>query len=268
MATTALHLSGDPEADALLSKDPLALLVGMVLDQQIPLERAFAAPAELARRLGAPYDAASLASMDPGDLAAAFSARPALHRFPGSMAARVQALCTAIVEQYDGDAATVWTGARDGADLLARVKELPGFGEQKARIFVALLGKQLRVRPKGWEKVSSPFGEPGSFRSIADIVDARSLATVRAYKQEMKAAAKASAAKEPDKASTAKASTTRPGAAKTGSAKATATKAGAAKPGAGKAGAATAGGAKSSSAKAGVAKSNAATRGKAAASRR
>ena len=187
MAARKLHLSGDRDADALLSKDPLALLIGMVLDQQIPLERAFAAPAELANRLGGPYDAASLAAMDPDELVAVFSARPALHRFPGSMAARVQALCVAVVEQYGGDASRVWRDAQDGKELLAAVKALPGFGEQKARIFVALLGKQLGVRPKGWEQASSPFGEPGSFRSIADIVGAESLANVRAFKQQMKA---------------------------------------------------------------------------------
>ena len=190
MAARHLHLSGDPDADALLSKDPLALLIGMVLDQQIPLERAFAAPAELARRLGGSYDAASIAAADPDELAALFAARPALHRFPGSMAARVQDLCVTIVEEYGGDASRVWRDAPDGRALLAAVKALPGFGDQKARIFVALLGKQLGVRPKGWEQAASPFGEPGSFRSVADIVDAESLASVRAFKQQMKAAAK------------------------------------------------------------------------------
>src|SRR6185437_1627539 len=115
--------------------------IGMVLDQQVPLERAFAAPAELAKRLGGPYDATQLAGMDPAELSAVFSIRPALHRFPGSMAARVQALCVAIVDQYDGDAANVWRGVTDADELLARVRALPGFGEQKARIFVALLGK-------------------------------------------------------------------------------------------------------------------------------
>ncbi|HUZ08660.1 MAG TPA: HhH-GPD-type base excision DNA repair protein [Acidimicrobiales bacterium] len=190
MAARKLHLSGDRGADALLSKDPLALLIGMVLDQQIPLERAFAAPAELARRLGGAYDATSLAAMDPDELGAVFAARPALHRFPGSMAARVQALCVVVVDQYGGDASRVWRDAPDGKALLVAVKALPGFGEQKARIFVALLGKQLGVRPKGWEQASSPFGDPGSFRSIADIVDPESLAGVRAFKQQMKAAAK------------------------------------------------------------------------------
>jgi uncharacterized HhH-GPD family protein len=195
MAAPKLHLSGDRQADALLSKDPLALLIGMVLDQQIPLERAFAAPAELASRLGGPYDAARLAGMDPDTLAAVFSTPPALHRFPGSMAARVQALCAVVVDRYGGDASRVWRDAPDASQLLSNVKELPGFGEQKARIFVALLGKQLGVRPEGWEAASSPFGDPGTFRSIADIVGPESLAEVRAFKQQMKAAAKGGAGK-------------------------------------------------------------------------
>jgi uncharacterized HhH-GPD family protein len=194
MPAHKLHLSGDRAADALLSKDPLALLVGMVLDQQIPLERAFAAPAELARRLGGPYDAASLAAMPPDELVAVFSVRPALHRFPGAMAGRVQALAQSVVEDYDGDASKVWKDASSGKELLANVKALPGFGEQKARIFVALLGKQLGVRPEGWEAASSPFGDPGTFRSIADIVDADSLASVRAFKQQVKAAARSTPA--------------------------------------------------------------------------
>ena len=192
MVRTTLYLSGDPHADALLSKDPLALLIGMVLDQQIPLEWAFRGPAELAERLhlALPLDAAQLAAMDPEDLVAAFSARPALHRYPASMAARVQALCQVVADEYDNEAAAVWTTATDGRELKRRVQALPGFGEQKARIFVALLGKQLGVRPAGWEDASEPFGEPGSYRSVADIVDAESLATVRERKAAAKAAAK------------------------------------------------------------------------------
>jgi uncharacterized HhH-GPD family protein len=191
MARPKLWLTPDPVANKLLSTDGLALLVGMVLDQQIPLERAFSAPAELAERLGAPLDAGTLADMDPEQLAAVFTARPALHRFPGSMAARVQALCRTLVDDYGGQAVNVWKGATSGQELLDRVRGLPGFGEQKARIFVALLGKQLGVRPPGWELASSPFGEPGSHRSIADIVDPASLDQVRAFKQAAKAAAKA-----------------------------------------------------------------------------
>jgi uncharacterized HhH-GPD family protein len=189
-----LFLSGEPEADALLSKDPLALLIGMVLDQQIPLEKAFKSPFDLRERLGGTLDAASLASMDPDQLAAVFAERPALHRFPRSMAGRVQELCALIVDSYHGDAAAVWTSAPDGKALLANVKALPGFGEQKARIFVALLGKQLGVRPTGWEKASGPYGEAGSFRSVADIDSPDTLAKVRQYKKKVKARAKGKAA--------------------------------------------------------------------------
>jgi uncharacterized HhH-GPD family protein len=191
----SLYLSGDEAADALLTKDPLALLIGMVLDQQIPLERAFKSPYDLQERLGAPLDAATLAAMDPDALAAVFSERPALHRFPKSMAGRVQEVCALIVDSYGGDPAAIWTSAQDGKELLANVKALPGFGEQKARIFIALLGKQLKVRPPGWEKAASPFGETGSFRSVADIDSPESLSKVRQYKQKMKAKTKAQAAK-------------------------------------------------------------------------
>jgi uncharacterized HhH-GPD family protein len=193
MAKTAIHLTGDKEADALLSKDSLALLIGMVLDQQIPLERAFWAPAELARRLGGPLDAAAIAAMDPVAFAALFSERPALHRFPGSMAGRVQAVCRIVAEEYGGKAATLWNKAPDGAALIKRLSALPGFGAQKARIFAALLGKQLGVQPEGWRAATSPFGEAGSYISVADITGPESLAKVRAHKQDMKAKAKAKA---------------------------------------------------------------------------
>ncbi len=191
----SLYLSGDEAADELLSTDPLALLVGMVLDQQVPLERAFRSPYDLQERLGGRLDAAELASMDPEALAAVFSERPALHRFPKSMAGRVQEVCALIVDSYGGDAAAIWTSATDGKQLLANVKALPGFGEQKARIFIGLLGKQLGVRPPGWEKAASPFGDTGTFRSVADIDSPEALAKVRQYKQKMKAKAKAQAAK-------------------------------------------------------------------------
>jgi len=191
----SLYLSGDAAADELLSTDPLALLIGMVLDQQVPLERAFRSPYDLRERLGGHLDVAALASMDPEALAAVFSERPALHRFPKSMAGRVQEVCAVIVDTYGGDAAAIWTSAADGKELLANVKALPGFGEQKARIFVGLLGKQLGVRPPGWERAASPFGETGTFRSVADIDSPETLAKVRQYKQKMKAKAKAQAAK-------------------------------------------------------------------------
>ncbi len=187
-----LHLARDHEADRLLSESPLALVIGMVLDQQIPLEWAFRGPNELARRLGAPLDAATLAGIDPEELAGIFAAKPSLHRYPASMSKRVQALAVEIADTYGGDVANVWNGVGTGKELLARVKSLPGFGDQKARIFVALLGKQLGVRPKGWIETSTPYGERGSYRSVADIVDDASLAKVRDFKKAMKAAAKTS----------------------------------------------------------------------------
>ena len=191
MARIALHLSGDAEADALVSRDPLALLIGMVLDQQVTIEKAFSSPAELARRLGGsgPLDAASIAAMEPDELAAVFKERPALHRYPGSMAGRVQNICRAVVEEYGGKADAIWKGVRSGEELMARLRALPGFGEQKAKIFAALLGKQLGVRPEGWQEASSPYGDPGTHLSVADIVDAESLATVRATKKAAKARA-------------------------------------------------------------------------------
>jgi uncharacterized HhH-GPD family protein len=189
-----LHLSQDPEADKLLSDDPLALLIGMVLDQQMPLERAFAAPLLLERRLGRTVDAADLAAMDPDALVEAFVARPALHRFPAANAKRVQQLSQLIVDRYDGDPARIWSDVTDGDELFRRIRELPGFGEQKARIFVGLLGKQLGVRPDGWEAAAGRFGQPGTYFSVADIVDQASLGRVRAYKQQLKAAAKAAPA--------------------------------------------------------------------------
>ena len=188
-----LFLAQDPPADALLATNPLALFVGLVLDQQIPLERAFAAPYELTQRLGQDLDAAELAAYDPDKLAAVFAQPPALHRFPAAMAGRVQELARRIVDTYDGDPAAVWTGAATGEELRRRIEALPGFGAQKARIFVALLGKQLGVRPTGWRAAAGPFGVAGSFISIADITSAASLATVRQHKKEMKAAAKARA---------------------------------------------------------------------------
>ena len=185
-----LHLAQNPEADKLLSDDPLALLIGMVLDQQIPLERAFSSPLDLKARLGGRLDAEEIAGMDPDTLAAKFAERPALHRFPAANAKRVQELCRIVVDDYGGRADAVWTTAEDGGDLYRRVKALPGFGEQKARIFIGLLGKQLGVTPSGWEDAAGRFGQPGTYMSVADIVDAESLGRVRAYKQELKAAAK------------------------------------------------------------------------------
>jgi uncharacterized HhH-GPD family protein len=185
-----LQLSQNPAADRLLSEDPLALLIGMVLDQQVPLERAFSAPLDLKVRLGGRLDADEVASMDPDNLAAVFSTRPALHRFPAANAKRVQELCRIVVDEYHGEAADIWLQAATGDDLLRRLRALPGFGEQKARIFVGLLGKQLEVRPPGWEEAAGRYGEAGTYFSVADIVDAESLGRVRAYKAKVKAAAK------------------------------------------------------------------------------
>ena len=184
---TELHLAQDPEADRVLSDNPLALLIGMVLDQQVPLEWAFAGPAELQRRLGSQLDAGAIAAMDPQSLVSAFAAKPALHRYPASMAARVHELCKLIVDRYAGRPEAIWENVTSASELLKRVKELPGFGDHKAKIFVALLGKQLGVRPEGWESVSAPFGDPGSFRSVADITDPESLAQLRSFKQSLKA---------------------------------------------------------------------------------
>jgi uncharacterized HhH-GPD family protein len=180
-----------PDANALLTRSPLALLIGMLLDQQVPLERAFSAPYDLGGRLGHEPTAEELAGYDPEALAAVFAERPALHRYPKSMAARVQALAQLLVDRYDGEAARVWSDAANGADLLKRVGELPGFGEQKAKIFVALLGKRLGVRPPGWREAAGQFGGEGTYFSVADISDEESLGRVRAYKQQLKAAAKA-----------------------------------------------------------------------------
>ena len=191
--TPALCLAQQPDADALLSRDPLALLIGMVLDQQVPLEHAFSSPYNLVQRLGRDLDAADIAAFDPEALGAIFATPRALHRFPGSMAKRVQEMCRVVAEEYGNDAAAVWSSAKTGDELLGRLKRLPGFGEQKARIFLALLGKQLGVRPRGWREAAGEYGVDSSRKSVADITDAASLLQVRAYKQEMKAAAKAKA---------------------------------------------------------------------------
>lgn len=191
-----MYLAQVPEADDLLVRDPLALVIAMLLDQQIPLERAFLGPYEITRRLGRALDPAEIAAMDPDELAGVFSERPAIHRFPIAMAKRVQALCSLVASEYGGDAEQIWAGAADGADALKRIGALPGFGKVKAQIFLALLGKQYGLTVKGWQKASGQFGEKGSYKSVADIVDPDSLAKVRSFKQQMKAAAKAAAASD------------------------------------------------------------------------
>jgi uncharacterized HhH-GPD family protein len=186
-----LHLATTPEANAFLADDPLALLVGMLLDQQIPMEKAFTSPQVLAERMGRTrLDAREIAEYDPQDFEALFRAVPALHRFPAAMAKRTQAMARGLVERYDGDATAMWSTASSGAELVERIAALPGFGPQKARIFTALLGKQFRIRPRGWREAAGDYGEPGSFRSVADVVDAGSLVKVRSFKQAQKAAAK------------------------------------------------------------------------------
>ncbi|WP_432175913.1 HhH-GPD-type base excision DNA repair protein [Streptomyces sp. Tue6028] len=190
-----LHLAQQPEADEFLGRSPLAALVGMLLDQQVPMEWAFAGPYTIARRMGTDdLDAHEIAAYGPEEFAALLSAKPAVHRYPGSMAKRIQQLCQYLVEHYDGDPTALWKDVATGAELLRRLKDLPGYGPQKAQIFLALLGKQLGVRPKGWREAAGAYGEAKSFRSVADITGPESLAKVRAHKQEMKAAAKAAKA--------------------------------------------------------------------------
>jgi uncharacterized HhH-GPD family protein len=179
-----------PEANELLTRDPLALTLGMVLDQQDKLEKAFSSPYVLAQRLGHEPTARELAGFDPDELIAVFAKPPSLHRFPKAMATRVQEVCRLLVERYDGDAASLWAGVETGAELVKRISALPGFGKQKSQIFTALLGKQYGVQPEGWREAAGAYGEAGSYRSVADIVDADSLERVRAYKREMKAAAR------------------------------------------------------------------------------
>lgn len=187
----ALHITGETAADALLSDNPLALLVGMLLDQQVTMETAFAGPLKLRDRIGR-FDVATIAGMPADDLLAVFKISPAVHRFPGSMAERVQTLARAILTDYDGEAAAIWTaGEPDGAEVLRRLKALPGFGEQKAKIFLALLGKQYGLTATGWREAAGEYGVEGSRRSVADITSPETLAEVRAHKQAMKAAAKA-----------------------------------------------------------------------------
>jgi uncharacterized HhH-GPD family protein len=188
--TSVVPITGDPEADQLLSDDPLALMIGMLLDQQIPMEWAFAGPAKLRERMGGQLDAAEIAAADPDEFALVFKGPPALHRFPGSMGKRTQELCQFLVDSYDGDAAAVWAGVDDGRDLVRRVRALPGFGAEKSKIFSALLAKRFGVRPPGWEEATAPFSD-GEPRSVADIDSAESLQRVRAWKKMMKARKKA-----------------------------------------------------------------------------
>ncbi|MTV25073.1 Fe-S cluster assembly protein HesB [Nitriliruptoraceae bacterium ZYF776] len=188
-----MAFTGEPDADQLLSDNAFALLVGMLLDQQIAMEVAFVGPLRLAERLGEPLTPAAVAAHDPGHLEDLFREKPAIHRYPGSMAKRVHALAAHLVEHHGGDAADVWEGASDGAELKRRLAALPGYGDQKARIFVAILGKRCGVTPDGWREAAGDYGRDG-YRSIADVTDPDSLAKVREWKQAQKAAAKAAKA--------------------------------------------------------------------------
>jgi uncharacterized HhH-GPD family protein len=186
MATKSIPITSNDEANRLLIESPLALLVGMLLDQQVPMEWAFLGPWTLRERLGGRLDAAAIAAMDPADLDERFRQKPALHRYPAAMAKRTHALCQHLVEHHEGDAAQVWTGAADGADLYRRLRSLPGYGDEKAKIFMAILGKRLGVRPDGWEDAALPFSDDTP-RSVADIDSPEAFARVRAFKQQRKA---------------------------------------------------------------------------------
>jgi uncharacterized HhH-GPD family protein len=186
--TRTVHLAQDPDADALLAQEPLALLIGMLLDQQISMEVAFKGPKKLYDRLGK-LDVHQIANYDPEEFATLATTPPAIHRYGGSMGRRVQELCRYLVQAYDGDPTAIWTqGKPTGADILKRLKALPGYGEQKAKIFLALLGKQFGLKAKGWREAAGAYGEEGSRRSIADVTDEKSLQEVRAFKKEAKAA--------------------------------------------------------------------------------
>jgi uncharacterized HhH-GPD family protein len=186
-----IPVTGDADADRLLAENPLALLIGMLLDQQVPMEWAFRGPATLRDRLGS-LDAQAIADLGPDRLDAVFRAKPALHRYPGSMAKRTHALAQVIVDEYGGDAAAIWRDAQSGADLFQRVRALPGFGDEKTKIFVALLAKRLGVRPDGWEAATAPFSDANP-RSVADIDSAETLARVRDWKRTQKARGKGKA---------------------------------------------------------------------------
>ena len=189
----ALTIAQDPTADRVLSEDPFALLTGMLLDQQFPMERAFAGPAKVLERFGT-LDPDAIATADPEAFADLCATPPAIHRYGRSMAARIQALAVIVRDTYSGDASALWRDAATGAELVARLKALPGFGDQKARIFLALLGKQVGVQPAGWAEAAGAYGEPDARRSIADVTDPTSMLEVRATKQAAKAAAKAATA--------------------------------------------------------------------------
>jgi uncharacterized HhH-GPD family protein len=197
MTAAPMWLTGDPEADALLSEDDNALLIGMVLDQQVPMEKAFSGPLVIAQRMGGRLDVAKIAAMSEDEFVALCSQRPAIHRFPAAMAKRIRQVCQVLADDYDGQATNVWKDARSGAEVKANLARLPGFGPDKAAIFTAVLGKLRGITPEGWQDAAGYYGEPGTFRSVADIVDYDSLQKVRETKKSVKAAKKASSDGDP-----------------------------------------------------------------------
>ena len=191
MTNPPIWLTGDPEADRLLTEDDNALLIGMLLDQQVPMEKAFTGPLVIVQRMGGTLDVAAIAAMPEDEFVALCSRPPAIHRFPAAMAKRVRQLCQVLTEEYNGEASNIWRDASTGAEVKKALLSLPGFGEDKAAIFTAVLGKRRGVTPPGWREAASGYGEEGSYRSVADIVDADSLARVRETKRAVKAAKKA-----------------------------------------------------------------------------
>jgi uncharacterized HhH-GPD family protein len=193
VTNSPIWLTGNPDADRMLTEDDNALLIGMILDQQVPMEKAFSGPLVIAQRMGGTLDVAAIAATDEQEFVALCSRPPAIHRFPASMAKRVHQCCQVLVKRYDGQAANVWRNAPDGTAIKAALESLPGFGADKAAIFTAVLGKRRGVTPPGWQEAAGYYGEPGTYRSVADIVDQDSLAQVRETKQQVKAAARAKA---------------------------------------------------------------------------
>jgi uncharacterized HhH-GPD family protein len=192
MTTESLPVTGEPEADRLLAENPLALLIGMLLDQQVPMEWAFRGPLTLKERLGGSLDAETIAGMDPDKIEAVFRDKPAMHRYPGSMGKRTHALCAYVVEHYGGDAAAIWRGAPSGQEIYRRLRELPGYGDEKAKIFLAILGKRLGQAAPGWEEAAAPFSD-ATPRSVADVDSPESLDRVRDFKRARKAEKKGKA---------------------------------------------------------------------------
>jgi uncharacterized HhH-GPD family protein len=192
MTTGTLPVTGDAEADRLLVENPLALLIGMLLDQQVPMEWAFRGPLTLKERLGGSLDAETIAAMDPEKIEAVFREKPAMHRYPGSMGKRTHALCSYIADHYGGDAGAIWRAAQSGQEVYRRLRELPGYGEEKAKIFLAILGKRLDEAAPGWEEAAAPFSD-GTPRSVADIDSPETMTRVREFKRAQKAKKKGKA---------------------------------------------------------------------------